>query len=336
VNGVLKMLNNLVAALYMNDSKLPKDEDYYKQVLTDREIDSIAPQVYHLLTVQGKLKQVPDFFSQYLKEQYFQTMQINLFVKHEATQLLNAFEEKGMEVIPLKGVGFAESYFGSLGARRTSDIDLLMKVQDIDAATKLVNQLGFTVEEEKIPDHFHCSYSKMLPGSDIPLVVELHWDLLKESTAQFNIEEFWQAAKPLGQYSPVKELSSLHVFYMIVLHGWRHNLDSLKYYLDIIQLIYFLRDDLDFDLLIKMTETHKTRKRIIRTLSSVYQEFPFLDGIKPFLYKSSRKYLEFNSKKEGSSFYKKYTDYVDYQYFSYDTPSHTIKEIIATILPAKK
>lgn len=167
-------------------------------------------------------------------------------------------------------------------------------------------------------------------------MVELHWYLLKESTAQFNIEEFWQASKPSAQYLFVKELSSLHVFYMIILHGWRHNLDSLKYHLDIIQLIHFLKDDIDFHLLINIAEKHQTKKRVIRTLSSVYQEFPFLDCNKPFPYKSDRKYLEFSHKKNESSFYKKYTDYIDYQYFSYDTASHTMKEILATILPVKK
>lgn len=330
------MMNQLVAALFINESSLPNDEAYYKQLFSNRELDSIAPQVYHLLKERGKLDQVPDFFYQYLKKQFLQTMQLNLFINHETTQLLNAFEERCMKVIPLKGVGFAESYFGNLGARKTSDIDLLVKVQDIDEAVKLVKQLGFTVEEEKIPGHFHCSYSKKLPGSEIPLVVELHWDLLKESTAQFNIEDFWQATRPFGPYASVKELSNLHVFYMIVLHGWRHNLDSLKHYLDIIQLMHSFKDDLDFDFLIEIAEKHKTKKRVIRTLTSVYQEFPFLEYIKPFPYKSDRKYLAFNEKMTGSGFYKKYTDYFDYQFFSYDTPSHTIKEIFATILPAKK
>ena len=330
------MMNQLVSALYINEMELPSDEVYFEQLLRNQEIVAIAPQVYHLLKSQSKLDQVPDFFRQYLKDQYFQTMQLNIFVKHETSQLLNAFQVRNMEVIPLKGVGFAESYFGNLGARKTSDIDLLVKGYDIDAAVELVKQIGFKVEEERIPGHFHCSYSKQLPGSEIPLVVELHWDLLKESTAQFNIEEFWQAAKPSGQYSVVKELSSLHVFYMIILHGWRHNLDSLKYHLDIIQLIQFFKDDLDFDLLINMAEKYQTKRRIIRTLTSVYQEFPFLDCIKPFPYKSAKRYLELSHKKRGSSFYKKYTDYIDYQYFSYDTASHTMKEILATILPVKK
>lgn len=156
------MMNQLVSALYKNKIELPSDEAYYEQLLKNQDIDSIAPQVYHLLKSKGKLEQVPDFFCQYLKEQYFQTMQLNLFVKHETSQILNAFEERGMEVIPLKGVGFAESYFGNLGARKTSDIDLLVKDYDIEAAVELVKQLGFTVEEERIPGHFHCSYSKQL------------------------------------------------------------------------------------------------------------------------------------------------------------------------------
>ena len=329
-------MNRLVSALYINEMELPSDKVYYEELLRNQEIAAIAPQVYKLLKDQGKLDQVPKFFRQYLKEHYFQTMQLNLFVKHQTSQLLDSFQERNMEVIPLKGVGFAESYFGSLGARKTSDIDLLVKECDVEAAVELVKQLGFIVEEERIPGHFHCSYSKKLPGSDIPLVVELHWDLLKESTARFDIEEFWKASKPSCQYSFVKELSSFHVFYMIILHGWRHNLDSLKYHLDIIQLIHFFKDDLDFDLLITTAEKHQTKKRIIRTLSSVYQEFPFLDNIKPFPYKSAKKYLEFSDKKSGSNLYKKYTDYINYQYFSYDTASHTMKEILATILPTKK
>jgi hypothetical protein len=239
-------------------------------------------------------------------------------------------------VIPLKGVCFAETYFGSLGARKTSDIDLLIEGQELDSAIKLVKELGFTNEEERIPGHFHCSYSKQLPGSEIPLVVELHWDLLKESTANFNIKDFWKAAYPQKESDYIKELADVHVFYMIVLHGWRHNLDSLKYFLDIIHLIYCLKDKLDFNLLMEITEKHKTRKRVIRTLTAAYQEYPFLDIIKLFPYKSGKRYLTLGEKKEGGKLYKKYADYIDFQYLSYDTSSHILKEVMETILPGKK
>jgi hypothetical protein len=330
------MTTQLLEALYMPGMALPNDESYYKQLLRDQDFDSIAPQVYYLLKERDKLGGIPDFFYLYLKKQYLQTLQLNLFVKHQTNLLLNQFEDNEIEVVPLKGVVFAETHFGNLGARRTSDIDLLIKEQNLEEAVKMVKNLGFTTEEERIPGHFHCSYSKQLPGSEIPLVVELHWDLLKESTADFNIEEFWQAANPQKESDYIKELTDLHSFYMIVLHGWRHNLDSLKYFLDIIHLIYCLKEKLDFDLLIGIAEKHKTRKRVIRTLTAVHQEYPFLDRIKHFPYKSGKRYLTLGNKKEGSNLYKKYADYIEFQYFSYDTSSHILKEVLETLLPGKK
>jgi hypothetical protein len=330
------MTNQLLEALYLHETTLPKDESYYKKLIDNKDFDSIAPQVYHLLKVRDKLGEVPDFFYLYLKKHFLQTMQLNMFVKHQTAQILNSFEESGLEVIPLKGVCFAESYFGNIGARRTSDIDLLIKYRDLEKAINSIKQLGFTTEEEKIPSHFHCSYSKKLPGSEIPLVVELHWDLLKESTANLNIKDFWREAKTHPQANFIKELSSFHTFYMIVLHGWRHNLDSLKYYLDIIHLIHFLKDELDFTKLMATAKIHKTQRRMIRTLTAVYQEFPFLDKIMPFPYKARKQYLDLSEKKNGISFYKKYADYIDYQYFSYDSSGHIVKEIMETILPAKK
>jgi hypothetical protein len=330
------MTSQLLEALYMPGMALPNEESFYKQILHDQDFGSIAPQVYHLLKEQDKLGEIPDFFYQYLKKQFLHTLQLNIFVKNQTDLLLQTFEQNNIEVISLKGVFFAESYFGNLGARRTSDIDLLIKNQELEKAIKMVKKLGFTTEEERISGHFHCSYSKRLPGSEIPLIVELHWDFLKESTAYFNINDFWREAKQHGESNFIKELSGFHTFYMIILHGWRHNLDSIKYYLDIIQLIHCLKVEIDFDQIITMAEIHKTRKRVVRTLTTVYQEFPFLDNIKHFPYKSIKQYLNLSVKRDGSSFYKKYADYIDYQYFSYDTPGHIFNKMIETIHPGKK
>ncbi len=42
----------------------------------------------------------------------------------------------------------------------------------------------------------------------------------------------WNDSSTIEGYQHVRELSDLHTFYMICLHGWRHNLDSLKYFID--------------------------------------------------------------------------------------------------------
>ncbi|MGO4276912.1 nucleotidyltransferase family protein, partial [Paenibacillus sp. TAF58] len=137
-------------------------------------------------------------------------------------------------------------------------------------AIACVKLLGYTVEQERTPSHFHWSFSKLLPYSSIPLTVELHWDLLIEKTSNLKISEFWEQAAPLASFQFVKELSEYHTFYMICLHGWSHYMDSPKYFIDIIQMIHKRHEHINYSLLLKDAASHQTLRRMIRTLVHVY------------------------------------------------------------------
>jgi hypothetical protein len=302
---------------------LPKNDHDYHKALQEIEGEGIQSQVYFLLKKQGKLEQTPSFFQAYLKENYDKGLFQNLFIKNQTDLLLRSFEEQGIDVIPIKGVYFAETYFGHIAARTTSDIDLLIRFQDIDQAVESVKSLGFTNEEEWIPGHFHCSFSKKLPHSPLPLVVELHWNLVKENTSKFDINDIWKQSKVTAPYSHIRELSPLHCFYMICLHGWRHNMDSLRYFIDIIQIIHKSSLELNYDELIKIAETHQTLKRFTRTLSIVYSQFPHLDHVLKLPFKKKKTFWE-HRRVRGM---KLYVDFIDYQFFSYDTVRHSLMEI---------
>lgn len=320
----------LVKALYDPQIPLPNDDYFYHQALQDIEHDGIASQVYFLLKQQGRIVQTPSFFQDWLKKNYEKELYQNLFIKNQTDVLLRRFEEQGIDVITLKGVYFAEKYFGHIGARATSDIDLLIRFQDLQKAIQSVKSLGFFIEEEMIPGHFHCSFSKPLPDSSVPLVVELHWSLVKEDTSRFDINEFWNESTPVNPYSHIKELSSHHTFYMICLHGWRHNLDSMKYFLDIIQVIYKYRNEFEYEHILKIAASHQTRTRMIRTLSIVYEQFPHLEYVKgfPFKRKRTQEYRPVNR-------FKQYVDFLNYQFFSYDSIKHSLVEIIHWIWPSR-
>lgn len=319
------MMDDLIQSLYDGRTSLPKDPDFYTRILEDENFLAILPQVYYLLKQQGRLIQTPPFFRGQLKEKSSETLFKNIFIKNQMAYLLQGFEELGIDVMPLKGALFAEKTFGHLGARATSDIDLLVRLPHLEEAIDCVKSLGFTVEHEWIPSHFHCSFSKPLPDSQIPLTVEIHWDLLKKDTANFDINEFWNQAAPIGSALHIKELSNYHTFYMICLHGWRHNLQSPKYFLDIIQMIDLLHDELDYQALLYDAEAHKTLKRIVRTLSIVYRQYPFLDQTKPFPNKRSTLYWEVNPSRKSL---KRYADFIDYQFLSYDSVKHSWVEFL--------
>jgi hypothetical protein len=319
---------SFIQSLYIPSSPLPSDEEVYKEMLTDDDFISVAPQVFHLLNNQGRLPNTPLFFQEHIKAEFKKSYYQNLFIKNQTEQILMRFEDEAIEIIPLKGPFFAEKYFGHIGARSTSDIDLLIKLSNLGHAKEIVKSLGFFKEEEDIAEHFHCSFSKVLPGSLIPLTVELHWHLLKENTAQFDVNELWNEATPFRSYRSIKELSHYHTFYMICLHSWRHNLDSLRYFMDIVQLMYTPENELDFQRLRMDSEVHQTSKRVIRTLSLVYQVFPNLPMINKCQFIRKKQTLSeiafINRHKIGIW---KYIDFINYQLFSYDTLRHSVMQI---------
>ncbi len=325
------MSYDFITALYHSHDLAQHDDYFYSKVIRDIEHEGVESQVYFLLKQKGVLEQTPAFFQAFLKEKYDKGLFMNLFIKNQTDLVLAKFEVQGIDVIPLKGVYFAEKYFGHIGARATSDIDLLVRLQDLSEAIETVKDLGFVIEEEPIPGHFHWSFSKELPHSVVPLVVELHWGLVKEDTSEFDINDIWRQAEVVGEKNHIKELSHLHYFYIICLHGWRHNLSSLKYFIDIMQMIHKLGYALDYGELFRLAESHQTLKRLTRTLSIVYEEFPHLHQVVKLPLKRKKRFRMHSNTKR----LKHYLDFLDYQFFSYDSFKHSINEICQWLFPSK-
>lgn len=168
------MINQLIKTLYDPKCNLTKDVIFYDRLLEQIERYSISPQVYSLLRKQGKLADTPLSFQKRLKQMYQRALFTNMFIKGQTDQLLEKFETMGLSVIPLKGVYFAEQYFGHIGARGTTDIDILIRKQDLYKVIDLVIAMGFEIEEEAFPEHFHTSFIKFIPDAPLPVKVEIH------------------------------------------------------------------------------------------------------------------------------------------------------------------
>ncbi|MBP1967045.1 nucleotidyltransferase family protein [Paenibacillus aceris] len=323
------MIIPLIQALYDPRNPLPQGMEFFEKALEDEKFSEISSQIYWLLKQRGQLERTPSFFQERLREKYEDSLCKNLFIRNQMNKVLDKLEEAGIQTVPLKGTLFAEKYFGHLGARCTSDIDLLVHPFELESAIHCVKSLGYTVEQERIPSHFHWSFSKEIPDSPIPLTIELHWDLLREKTSDLKMDEFWDQATPLGYYRYIKELSDYHTFYMICLHGWKHKLSSLKYFLDIIQMIHMLQDDLNYTLLLNDTAAHRTRRRIARTLAIVYAYFPYLADTKelPSEWKVPQLWDYYSLRANKRSF-KGYMQWTFHQIFDFDTVKHSLAALL--------
>ncbi|MCA1010069.1 nucleotidyltransferase family protein [Halobacillus halophilus] len=305
--------------------------DEYHRLAGLIQKEQVGSQILHLLKQHHQLDETPGFFQDYLVKESQYSLYQNLFIKSQMNKILDQLELCKIELIPIKGVIFGEKYFGHAGARATSDIDLLVRDEQVGEVVRVVKELGFQYEEEMIEGHFHCSLSKEIPGSSIPLVVEIHWNLMEESNTHLTPAEFFSTAEPYDGYKFVKVLSPAHTFYFMCLHAWRHNLDSARHYLDLIQVISVSQHTIIPGEILEMARKHSTLKRVLRTLSDVYYHYPFLEVWLPFPELSAPWY-----KKNRNIPLLSYLKFFDYQFLSYDQSIHRLREIFKWIIPNKK
>jgi hypothetical protein len=102
----------------------------------------------------------------------------------ELESLLDAFADRGIEVMPLKGPVLAEALYGDRTARQSGDLDLLVESRQFPAAKALLLELGYIAEPPRRID-FHQAFHK--PNA----MVELHWSLGKPDHCPLDTEEIW-------------------------------------------------------------------------------------------------------------------------------------------------
>jgi hypothetical protein len=272
----------LISRIYQRQQPLFDSDEMAKEAIDDIDIFQVAPQVYYLLKSCGLLEAVPSEHLSRLKEGVDAVLFQNMLIRSEMYKLLDAFERAGIGVIVLKGIRLSERFFGHFSGRGTSDIDLLVHPADLDKAVSLLESHAFIRYEEDDEDHFHMLLNKFYANEDFPLLgVELHWNILREHVSDTDMSGLWREAEPISPYQLVKELSVQDTFYHLCIHGYKHNMFSLKYVIDILHVLRCCSAEIDYGLLFEQAKGDGNFAKVLIALSIVYDLFPELQEIKP-------------------------------------------------------
>jgi hypothetical protein len=248
----------------------------------------IAAQVFHLMKSSGEGAQRSPAFQQFIYQTYESSFLQSLLIKRETELLLKEFDAQGVPVIPLKGTMLAERYYGHYAARGTSDIDLLIHPEHMEAAVKCIHHRGFIEASQENPVHYHHEWFKQTGGLPEPLAVELHWSLVQANTSQMNIGVAWATSEQIDGYNNVRILSPSYTFYALCLHGASHQMDSLKYVMDVLHFLERHYEQIDFHWLLEQAKRDHTSRRIAAALSVVEALFPGLGNMELVPYERIR------------------------------------------------
>jgi hypothetical protein len=159
------------------------------------EFHEMMPLVFHNLTVNGFIDQVPKPFAARLNQIYHGTLFRNVLLSTELETVLAAFTKKEVDVIVVKGTVLAEQLYGNPGLRTVADMDILVKPDSLQAADALLKELGYRSLAVVLPHPFHDVYEKK---AAILFHIELHWNLDDRNLVTVPLEDIWKRARPIN------------------------------------------------------------------------------------------------------------------------------------------
>lgn len=184
---------------------------------------------------------VPSYVTDSLHQQYKRNTFQMLHLSAEMEHVSKLFSNDQIRPLFLKGPALAHELYGDISHRTSSDLDILIHIEELDKADNVLTKLGYEKDEyiETVLNdwkwrHHHVTYFH----SQKNIKLEIHWRLNPGPAKEPSFNELWgRKEKSSLTNNPVYLLGKEDLFLFLISHGARHGWSRLRWLLDIHQLI---------------------------------------------------------------------------------------------------
>jgi len=172
-----------------------------------------------------------------------------LWLTGELLRILKKFEGASVEVLPYKGPVLAETLYGDVSMRQFSDLDLLVRRDDVVKIKKLLAEIGYeaglnlNANEQKA--HLKYGYEYTFNGPRGDNLIEIQWQILPRFySVDFDVAGFFERAIDTRVNGvSVRTLSNRDLFLVLSVHAAKHAWVRLCWLCDLVELA---KRDLDW------------------------------------------------------------------------------------------
>ena len=180
-----------------------------------------------------------------LKERYVANKLRMLAYMAELCRVLTLLQHRGVPAIALKGPVLAQSYYGDYTLRECSDLDILVKPADAEAAYQTLLDTGYalssvlwnTPKQKALYEKYFHHYNLYNPIRNVQ--IELHWKLTSSIGNAKNVVELnWNntISQKIGGLA-IQVLNPYGNFIYLCIHGGVHQWKRLFWVQDIARII---------------------------------------------------------------------------------------------------
>lgn len=191
----------------------------------------------------------------------------NLMLVRELFAIIDEAEGRGIRVVPFKGPVFAFQCHGSPGFRNCNDLDVLIRIEDLQGLKAILAERGYSQQfalsatEERLYLRSECEFNFTHPASGT--LVEAHWDFMPPYYTVRDLPCLWEELVTIEMAGrAVRVMSPEHCLLALVQHGTKHSWEDMSLALDIAQWLD-ANPQLDFDRLFSIAEQAHMKRMLL-------------------------------------------------------------------------
>lgn len=212
-----------------------------------------------------------------LKGIYRRTWYNNRVLLHAAAGAVQAFQERGIPALLLKGAPLLLLHYRDAGLRVMSDVDLLVQPADAPGAVAVLGELGWTAGQrlrEPLRETFEMVHGAPFDGG-AGKAIDLHSHALEECCYAGADDAFWAASRALTlEGVETRTLSATDLLLQVCIHGSRGAPARVIHWIaDAMALIRDPVEAVDWDRLVDQTQARRLSLALGRSLRYLAETF---------------------------------------------------------------
>jgi hypothetical protein len=227
----------------------------------------------------SRMRSVPEHVTAAIQSVYLIQAARNFQLMTALSEVVDAFRECNIELCVLKGPAVALLIYGNVTTREFTDLDLLIRHEDLSRAESVLVRLGYRRAGTDSGGRFQSQKDIQFTRDSDDVLVELHW-ALNPPARRLPVEMtgIWNRRQVLYFHNTAFPTLGLEDMLIgLCIHNSVHGWPSLKWIFDIAQILSSKGSHLDWDSLLDRCGTVGCKRILIVNLRLAFVFF----GIKP-------------------------------------------------------
>ena len=200
----------------------------------------LVPLVFRRLS--GEMDTTPSSGLEALRQQDIANAHRTLWLTLELLNIHRHLQARGLEVLPYKGPVLAETLYGNVALRQFSDLDLLIRSDDLPTIKEALADLGYEpglrLAQAAERDYLKSGYEYTFDGARGRNLLEIKWQILPRFYAiGFDVNDFFERAVVVTiEGQKLRTLCDQDLMLVLCVHAAKHAWKQISWLCDIVQL----------------------------------------------------------------------------------------------------